>query len=485
MLPLVGLLAAVGAFLGDVGATSQGAASHDGAPARAGDATAGAVGGFPADGSFSARALAAAVTWNSPLIVQNLGTSRAQFQVFFHNPAGGTVAKASDVMELDPGRATPVFASTYADLSAGQYSVVMYSTEPMGGVVNLQASNGSTMSYTAPSADSNTVYFPNANRKLGSEQWNTPFYLQNASSNSTSNLVIKFYRFSDGTLAKTIGPVSLAASATYAVDPKLVDGLVDGIAYSVVATADVNLGGVINQFSQDNSQALSLSGFNSGGSKVYFPNLNRYLGPERWTTPIIVQNVGTAATDLTIQYFEFNTGVLKKTVTVTGLQPGRSYVGLPHHEPGLEDGKSYSAVVTSSAQPVVGVVQQQGIQGQALNHPGFNSGGTKLYFPNLNRYLGPERWVTPMIIQNVGTANTDITLQYFEFGTGVLKKTVNVTNLQPGRSYVALPHHEAGLEDNKGYSAVATSSGQPIVGVVNQTGNGSGDLNLGNEALVR
>ncbi len=485
MMLLVGLLAGVAVFLGDVAATSQGGVSY---ASVLGQAEAGVVGGIlgvPPGGSAPARALAADVTWNSPLIVQNLGTNTAQFQVNFYSLASGTLARASDVMQLAPGVATPVFASSYSDLASGQYSVVLYSTEPMAGVVNLHASNGAAMSYSVPAANTTSVYFPNVNRKVGSEQWNTPFYLQNASSSSTSNLVVKFYRFSDGILAKTVGPLSLAANATYAVYPKSVDGLSDGGSYSVVATADVNLGGVIHQFSQDNSQVLSLSGFNSGGTKVYFPNLNRYLGAERWTTPFIVQNVGTSSTNLTIEYFEFNTGALKQTVTAPNVQPGTSYVGIPHNVGGLEDGKSYSAVITSSGQPIVGQVQQHGIQGQALNHPGFNGGGTKLYFPNLNRNLGVERWQTPIIVQNVGTGSTNLTIQYYEFGSATVKKTVNVSGLQQGRSYVGLPHSESGLEDNKGYSAVVTSSGQPIVGVANQHGLGSGDLNLGNEAIIR
>ncbi|MBI4301379.1 MAG: hypothetical protein HY664_02090, partial [Chloroflexi bacterium] len=49
---------------------------------------------------------------------------------------------------------------------------------------------------------------------------------------------------------------------------------------------------------------------------------------------------------------------------------------------------------------------------------------------------------------------------------------------------VGYPHLESGLVDGTGYSAVVTSSSQPIIGVVNQHGIGSGDQNLGNEGII-
>lgn len=87
-------------------------------------------------------------------------------------------------------------------------------------------------------------------------------------------------------------------------------------------------------------------------------------------------------------------------------------------------------------------------------------------------------------MQNVGTASTDLTIQYFEFN-GPLKKTVTFSGLLPGRAHVGAAHAESGLEDNRQYSVVITSSGQPIAAVVNQHGQGAGDLNLGYEGLIQ
>ncbi|MBI4301396.1 MAG: hypothetical protein HY664_02175, partial [Chloroflexi bacterium] len=401
---------------------------------------------------------APSVNWDSVIIVQNKGSATAQIQLQFYQIPNGSLAKVTDVFTLQPGRALPVIISAFSDLTPGKYSVVILSTQPVAAVVNSHASNGSADSYSDPVGNTNSVNFPNVNRNLGPTQWNTPFYIQNADTAATNNLSIAFYRFSDGVLVTTLSGISLNPGASYEVDPVTVSGLSDNTQYSVVATASVRLAGAIMQYDAPVNNALATSGFNSGGTKAFLANLNRNLGTDQWNTPFIIQNIGASATDLTIEYYDFNTGTLAKPpVIVPGLLPGRSYVGYPHLESGLSDNTQYSAVVTSSSQPIVGVIQQHNNFNnvtKSLNHSAPNSGGTKVFLPNLNRKVGVEKWDTPFIIQNVGTSATDLTIEYYNFNTGTLVKTVNFPGLQPGRSYVGYPHLESGLVDGTGYSAV-------------------------------
>ncbi len=418
-------------------------------------------------------------------IVQNLSSARGSFFTGFQRLSDGARLFGTNPQALEPGRSAAVVPSGLSGLASGSYSVVLTSTHSLGVVANGHAGNGSAYSYTAPAIFSTTIYFPNLNRNLGSEQWNTPFFIQNADTAATSNLAVRFYQVPEGTLLKELTGLSLSPGQSRRFNPATEAGLTDGLTFSVVASASAKLAGVAFQYSASDGglQLLASAAFASGGTTVYLPNLNTQLGTERWTTPFLIQNIGSVSTDLTIQYFHVPSGALHKTVSYAGLLPGRSYVGLPHQEAGLTSGSIYSAVVASSGQPVVGLIQQHGEQGQALNHNAFNGGSTRVYCPNLNTNLGAEQWNTPAIIQNVGSGATNLTISYYRSGTGTLDKVVSATELQSGRAHVALPHQEAGLTPNSGYAAVIESSSQPIVALVNQHGSLSGDQNLGNECL--
>jgi hypothetical protein len=102
-----------------------------------------------------------------------------------------------------------------------------------------------------------------------------------------------------------------------------------------------------------------------------------------------------------------------------------------------------------------------------------------VYLPNITKTLGGANgWHTPFIVQNVGTATGYLDVQFYDFTTGALKATRTAT-VQPGRSFVDSPRDEADLPGDSQFSVVVTSSGSPIVAVVNEH-QGPG---AGNEAL--
>jgi len=92
---------------------------------------------------------------------------------------------------------------------------------------------------------------------------------------------------------------------------------------------------------------------------VYLPNITKMLGGgDGWQTPFIVQNVGSVATDLTMDFFSFADGSLVKTRSVTGLAPGTSVFHDPNSDPGLGTTGQFSVVVKSFGAPVVSVVNE-------------------------------------------------------------------------------------------------------------------------------
>ena len=97
-----------------------------------------------------------------------------------------------------------------------------------------------------------------------------------------------------------------------------------------------------------------------------------------------------------------------------------------------------------------------------------------VYLPNITRMLGGRYgWHTPFIIQNVGTVATDLSVKYYRFTDGSLVATRTAT-VQPGRSFVGSPNDEGDLPADAQFSVVITSTGAPVVAVVNEHQGGPG-----------
>jgi hypothetical protein len=199
---------------------------------------------------------------------------------------------------------------------------------------------------------------------------------------------------------------------------------------------------------------------------VYLPNITRMLGgPDGWQTPFIVQNVGTVATDLTMSFYAFADGTLVKTRTVTALPPGNSVFHDPNSDTGLPAGGQFSVVVTSSASPIVAVVNEhQNVQNtarqEALSYSGLSSGSTVVSLPYVAKQV--NGWLTTFIMQNLGSTTANVQIKAITGTTTVmLSRTI-----APGRSAFVDPTVESLLTAGSEYGVTLTSD-QPIAVVVN------------------
>lgn len=228
---------------------------------------------------------------------------------------------------------------------------------------------------------------------------------------------------------------------------------------------------------------------------VYLPNITRMLGGRYgWHTPFIVQNVGTASTNLIVRYYGFTDGSLVATRTAAVL-PGRSFVGSPNDDGDLPENAQFSVVITSTGSPVVAVVNEHqgglGVTPEALSYSGISTGSTKVSLPLVSKMAGG--WLTTMIIQNLGANPTVISAAFKRIGSAG-SATITRTVL-PGRSHrfsdgslvttqsVSLsigastrvdPRQVAGLADNTQY-AVVLESGRQVVAIVTELNLSGGD----------
>ncbi len=212
-------------------------------------------------------------------------------------------------------------------------------------------------------------------------------------------------------------------------------------------------------------------------STVYLPNITRRLGgPDGFYTPFIIQNTGTANTELEVSFYKFTDGSCVERYLIFNMAPGTSHANNPNDtvlNPTLPDDAQFSVVVQSFGSKIVGVVNEhQGVgnRAEALSYDGFTTGANTVYLPNITRkFFG--LFDTPFIIQNLGSSTASVTASFKSFdGTGptiVIPRTID-----PGKAKPIDPDSDdinlgaPGLTDNKQY-AVTVSSNQTVAVVVN------------------
>jgi hypothetical protein len=208
---------------------------------------------------------------------------------------------------------------------------------------------------------------------------------------------------------------------------------------------------------------------------VYLPNITKTLGgPSGWYTPFIVQNTNRfTITALQIEFYSFSTGVLVARRDICALKPGQSFADVPNNDADLSNDSQYAVVIKSYMTDIVAVVnehQGSGAGAESGSYVGASTGATKVSLPNIvRRFFG---FVTPFIIQNVGTAGTTATASFISFdGT----KTASITRqIEPGRSKFIDPNSEVDLVDGTQYAVTVTAS-QPISVIVNTHKDAPGD----------
>src|SRR5438445_6880383 len=152
-------------------------------------------------------------------------------------------------------------------------------------------------------------------------------------------------------------------------------------------------------------------------SAVYLPNITRTLGgPDGFYTPFIIQNTGTANTELEISFYKFTDGTCVERYLVFGMAPGTSHSNDPRDtvkNPSLPDNAQFSVVVQSFGSKIVGVVNEHQnvldpVRAEALSYDGFTTGANTVYLPNITRkFFG--LFDTPFIIQNLGSTTAPVT----------------------------------------------------------------------------
>ena len=94
---------------------------------------------------------------------------------------------------------------------------------------------------------------------------------------------------------------------------------------------------------------------------------------------------------------------------------------------------------------------------------------TTIFLPNITKMLGgPNGWVTPFIVQNVGVKKTTLEVSFFRFSDGGLVACRRIDALAPATSFADFPNNDVDLPPDAQFSVVVKSFGSEVVSVVNE-----------------
>jgi hypothetical protein len=387
-------------------------------------------------------------TFSSGFTIQNLSTAVATCSYQFFTTTS-TAAYSSATFTIAVNASAFTYVPNISGLASGQYSGVVSCDQQVSAVVNTASAN-SGGSYSGVGTTATTWYAPNAfNNYYG---FYTNFVVQNAT-DAPVDVTVQIIN-SSGAVVATQTKTGLAASAYQNFEQTGLGGLAANVAYSAKITGTGALAVESNIFGSSATQyeLYSYVPFTAGSTTAYVPVIMKaYYG---YLTALTVQNIGTAATTVTVTY---GTGATQ----TQSINASASYVFYTPNVAALPDGTLTSAKITSTgSQPIVALVNEQNSYHRAASYTGFATGSTKVSLPIvLKRYYNYNTSVT---CQNVGTANTNMTITYSNAAT----KTISGVGAN-GTALFYQPN-EAGIANGFNGSATVTSSSQPIVCVTNE-----------------
>ncbi|HEY3109818.1 MAG TPA: DUF5719 family protein, partial [Chloroflexota bacterium] len=258
-------------------------------------------------------------TFVSEVVVNNPSATDASVTLTFVK-SDGTQAMAAPVsLTVKAGSSAKTYVPNVAGLADGRYSVVVDSDQNVSAIVNLVSSSPATStSYNgiASSDTGSSFSIPSVYRNYFG--FSSSIVIQNAGT-AVANVTITYKSQSGATVTSETKTIATNASVT--VDQTATAGLSDNFVGSAVVTSDQPVAAIF--LISAAGQLSSARGFKSGAPVLYMPVIyNQYFN---FNTNVLVQNVGTSATTVKIEYFNAANGSKIGEETSSAIQPGSSF----------------------------------------------------------------------------------------------------------------------------------------------------------------
>ncbi|MBI1802250.1 MAG: hypothetical protein HYR71_11555, partial [Chloroflexi bacterium] len=360
--------------------------------------------------------------------------------------------------------------SDLVGFASGQYAGRV-SCDQKVAIVTSQFTANSRSAYSSDTSRSSTTwYVPDVfNNYYG---YYSNLVVQNVSEATVASITVQIYNSSGANVA-TQTATNVPANGYANFEQTGLANMVTNALYSARVTASGNVAVVANIFGQGAlaGTLFTYMPFSSGAPTFYVPIvMKNYYG---YRTAIVVQNIGSSATTVTVNY---GNGVVDSRSNVNPLASVEFYTP---NNPQIQDGTLTPATIQSSnGQPIVASVNEANSYNRTASYAGFSfSAGTQtVRAPTvLRRYNGYNTSVT---CQNIGSASTAMIIAYSGI-TGTSNPTTPTLNsISPNNLAMFYLPADTLVPDNYIGSATVTSSSQSIVCVVNE------DRNEGTDATT-
>jgi hypothetical protein len=406
---------------------------------------------------------AQSITYTTGFQVQNLSSDDADIVIRYFNQDG--TQPISDVSDTVPGMGSKTYYPVHPS-EPFNGSVVVESTQPIVAIANTLGDNPQYAASTESFAEgADAVNLPLIMR--GNSGYYTWFNVQNAGTD-TATVTVEYIAGSDGNdyTAPTVD-IEPGAAATF--DQHDLADLGSKFIGSAIVTSDEPIVATVMQVGETYKNMMGYNGFTEGSTKVSMPLI--MSNNSGYWTGYQVQNVGGAATTVTIEYGTNLVGSFQPANDSTTLAADESYTFLQNT--GQFETQVYvgSATITSSSEPVVAIVNQLNLEGIPLGtaYNGFNPDGATANVSAPLIMANNSGYYTGIQVMNVGTSATDITVTYGPNTVGTFQPVPETATLQPGNSYNSIQNYGAWTGNwYVGSLAVEASSGGQVVMIVNQ-----------------
>ena len=405
--------------------------------------------------------------WTSSISIFNTGAEEAIVTLTFYDSDGVAAAIHTIDPPIPANGSVYLYSSEFTELPDGEFSLVVSSSQP----VTTVASQTSTSPRTAgaysgfgASETSTSLFFPGLYNSYYT--FNSELVLQNTTS-TAAEISINFYKQLTGEIIDTV-TATIPGNATrvfYLHDlPTVPSGNYDGL-ISAQVSSDQPIVGITDIWSPRVFSLFSnYNGFISGTTDtLYAPALYKYY--YNFVSALTIQNIDSSAEPQDAEVrITYSNGVVR-TATLAPYQSREFYQPNDTSLPSGNSSGVFSAKVESvNNVPIVALVSVESkAKGLLASYNASTSASTSLNCPLV--YRDYFKWFSAETVQNVGTEATDITITY-SVGDGAYIRTFY--NVPPNGTINIIELENAGslLPSGTAASAIITSSGQPIISVV-------------------
>lgn len=224
-------------------------------------------------------------------------------------------------------------------------------------------------------------------------------------------------------------------------------------------TSDQPLAVIVRQYYSGGSGiTATYNGFSAGGTTANLPLImaNNY----GWYTGIAIQNLGSAATNVTVRYYPYpgflDTATVQPNATVIFVQVGGLW--------GSGTWVGSARVTASDSQPIAAAVNQT-TSGRMSSYSGFVNGTGLIVLPNVRNDM--DGWTSGVQVQNLDSTSAQVKVRANSTETWYWIGGYKSITILP------VPGIPSG---SQGPATVECTNGRRIAAIVNTAGSGAGDL---------